>query len=285
MTYIVHGATGAQGAPLLKRLTQSGKQTFAAVRHTENLPNTPTVEVDNASVDSLIAAYRGADGVFFHLPMGREADKVVYARNVIQAVKVAKPGRVVVSTSGSTIDDPNSPLQVPADSAIAILVEGLKTTGVSTAIIATRVYLENLLLPLVFDPVRSEGILRYPINADIPVSWSSHLDVAEVAEHLLNRPEITGIVGVGHLPGILGAELAEGLSRYFDRPVRFENMEPQEFGKLLQPLLGPASGAVTEFYQAMWRSNGNTISAATSAQRLLNVTPRTVEKWLAEVLA
>ncbi|MDF0606543.1 NAD(P)H-binding protein [Neisseriaceae bacterium TC5R-5] len=284
MAYIVHGATGAQGAPLFKRLLQSGKQTLAAVRHSDKLSGRPTVEIDNASVDSLIAAYRGADGVFFHLPMGAEADRVAYARNVIQAVKVAKPGRVVVSTSGSTIDDPSSPLQVSADSAIAILVEGLKTTGVSTAVIASKVYLENLLLPLVFDPVSSEGVLRYPIRADIPVSWSSHLDVAEVAEHLFNRPDITGIVGVGHVPGILGSELAAGFSKYFGRSVTFEEMEPQKFGKLLQPLLGPATGAVTGFYQAMWQIRSNTLSPATSAQQLLDVTPRNVERWLTEIL-
>lgn len=51
MTYIIHGATGAQGAPLLKRLNQAGKRAVAAVRHTNNLADVPTVQIDNASVD------------------------------------------------------------------------------------------------------------------------------------------------------------------------------------------------------------------------------------------
>ncbi|MFZ1874408.1 MAG: NAD(P)H-binding protein, partial [Chania sp.] len=201
MTYIVHGATGAQGAPLFKRLSQSGKTVIAAVRNTDKLSGMPTVQIDNSSVDSLIAAYREAEGVFIHLPLAPEADRVAYAHNIVQAIKLAKPKRVVISTSGAIIDEPDSPLQAPADSAIAILIDGVQKTGVSTAVVAPRLYLENLLLPMVFGPVQSEGVLRYPVRADFLVSWSSHLDVAEVAERLFNETAVTGVVGVGQLPG------------------------------------------------------------------------------------
>ena len=34
MTYVIHGATGAQGGPLLARLTGSGQRAVAAVRNT-----------------------------------------------------------------------------------------------------------------------------------------------------------------------------------------------------------------------------------------------------------
>ena len=170
MTYIIHGATGAQGAPLLKRLNQAGKRAVAAVRHTNNLADVPTVQIDNASVDSLVKAYRGAEGVFVHLPQTLESERVTFARNIAAAIGSARPGRVVISTSGAIVDEPHSPLQATSDSAIGILIDCVQKTGVSTAIVAPRLYLENLLLPMVFGPVQSEGILRYPVRADFPVS-------------------------------------------------------------------------------------------------------------------
>ena len=63
--------------------------------------------------------------------------------------------------------------------AIAILARGIAESGISHAIVAPRHYLENLLLPMVFETVKVEGALRYPVRADLPVSWSSHLDVAD----------------------------------------------------------------------------------------------------------
>ena len=54
-------------------------------------------------------------------------------------------------------------------------------------------------------------MLRYPIRSDMPVSWASHLDIAEVAVALFERPEMTGSVGVGQWPGITGHDLAAAL--------------------------------------------------------------------------
>ena len=46
---------------------------------------------------------------------------------------------------------------------------------------AHELYLENLLMPYVIDSVRERGVLPYAIRADFPVSWTSHLDIADVA--------------------------------------------------------------------------------------------------------
>ncbi|WMN01883.1 hypothetical protein [Rhodococcus erythropolis] len=71
MTYTVHGATGAQGSPVLagliaalagspeaevRAITRNPDQTFEGAN---------TVVADNASVDSLADAYRGRTGCSF----------------------------------------------------------------------------------------------------------------------------------------------------------------------------------------------------------------------------
>lgn len=248
----------------------------------------PAVAVDNASVDSLATAYEGAKGVFIHLPVVAEADRLQYARNIAQAIGRAKPRRVVISTSGWVVDEPNSPLQNPPDSAIATLIREVQQTGVSLAVVAPRLFFENLLNPVVLGPVKSEGVLRYPLRGDYPVSWSSHLDVAAVAERLLMDASVTGVVGVGQSPAITGVDLAEGFSSYLSRPVSFSSLAPEAFGEMIAPLFGAgaAAGVVASYQaQAQAQASANAIAQDTSAQRLLGLTPRSLPQWLAEMSA
>ena len=280
MADIIHGATGAQGSPVLSALTSAGRSVVAAVRHPEAVPDGIAVrQVDLVSVDSLASTYEGADGVFVHLPMGAPQ-----ARAVVEAVARTRPGRVVISTSGQIVDQPGSPLQAPADSPIMTLIDGVTGSGVPTAVVAPRLYLENLLLPVVLGPVREEGVLRYPLPASFPVSWSSHLDVAEVVARLLtDASPTTGTVGVGHLPGLTGPDLAAAFSNHLGHEVRFEGITPEAFGELITPLFGPAAAPVVDLYRALNAQDGNTIADGSSAQELLGLRPRSIGQWLEDL--
>ncbi|GGA97125.1 hydroxylase [Brucella endophytica] len=283
MAYIIHGATGAQGAPLYNLLLKSGKSVLGAVRDVSNLKGQPAIKVDLGSVNSLVAAYRDADGVFIHIPLGAEAGRVQYARNIVEAIRQGRPKRVVITTSGAVIDQPDTPLQTPEDSAIAILIRGVEESGVSHAIMATRLYLENLLLPPVFKPIKLEDALRYPLAGNFAASWCSHLDVADVAARLLTDTAISGIVGVGQLPGLTGPQLADGFASALGHDVSYETIKPQEFGALISPILGAAAASgVVKFYDTLAKVPEDVIAEKTSAQRLLNIQPRTVAAWLAE---
>jgi hypothetical protein len=59
------------------------------------------------------------------------------------------------------------------------LVREVENSEASTAVIAPRLYLENLLLPIVIEPVKTDNTLSYPLRSDYPVSWRSHLDIAD----------------------------------------------------------------------------------------------------------
>ena len=285
MADIVHGATGAQGSPILSALTTAGRSAIAAVRHPEAVPDGIVAwQVDLASEASLASVYEGADGVFIHLPMGAPEAAAVQARAVVEAVAQARPGRVVISTSGQIVDQPGSPLQAAADSPIMTLIDGVTGSGVPTAVVAPRLYLENLLLPVVLDPACQEGVLRYPLPASFPVSWSSHLDVADVVVRLLtDTSPTTGTVGVGHRPGLTGPDLAAAFSSHLGREVRFEGITPEAFGELITPLFGPAAAPVVELYRALNAQDGNTIAEDSSAQELLGLRPRPIEQWLKDL--
>jgi len=280
MTYLIHGATGAQGSPVVASLTKSGASIAAAVRDPSTYSGDGTaVAVDLTSVASLAAAYEGVDGVFVHLPIGTGEQQLAHARNIVAAVDEARPARVVVSTSGYSTDaegDDQNP--------VGVLMRGLVATGVSVAVVAPRLYLENLLLPPVTAVVEQEGVLRYPIRQDYAVSWSSHLDVADVVARLLVDSSVTGVVGVGALPGLRGADLAAGFAAQLGREVQFESQEPDDFGSLIEPLFGKAgSDPVVDSYRWRATQESELIDPATSAQERLGLNPRSVEQWLVDL--
>lgn len=278
MKYVIHGATGAQGAPLYAKLRGEGAKAVAAVRNTDALQGAPAIAVDLASVDSLAAAYAEADGVFVHLPLGAESVRLEYARNIAKAVGRAKPARVLISTSGWDMSVPDDRSAVPR------LVREVEKTGVSTAVIAPVQYLENLLLPIVAEPLRAEHVLYYPVRPDYPVSWCSHLDVADVAAALLPRSDVTGIVGVGQLPAVTGDDLAEAVATYLERDVTFKRLRPEEFGRLLAPLVGDnAAAEVASAYKAKEQTADAAIDERTSAQKLLGIAPRSITQWLRDI--
>ncbi|MFI6578403.1 NmrA family NAD(P)-binding protein [Nocardiopsis sp. NPDC050513] len=278
MTYVIHGATGAQGAPVVAALAAAGKSVTALTRNPDAVVDGAHVVVAGYdSVDDLTQAYRGADGVFVHLPVVSEEDRRTYARNILAAVREARPARVVFSTSGAPIDPDTG-------GAAAVLAAGLTEAGVSHAVIEPTFYLENLLMPFVMDTVRERSMLPYPIRADFPASWASHLDIADAAVALFERPDVTGTVSVGQYPAITGPDLAEVFGVHFGKQVVFEPITPEQFRASVAPFIGEEPAAdVAGAYTAMRTLADRSISPENSAQKLLGVTPRTTGQWLADI--
>lgn len=280
MTQIVHGATGAQGSPVLSALLSAGRDATAAVRDISKVPG-PAIPIDITSVESLAVAYTGAKSVFVHLPLGSPDQQSTYARVIAEAVAQTRPSRVVFSTSGYPTTLPDGTL-----TAHGTLQEALKTSGVSYAVIAPKIFLENLLLPVTLGPAQEEGILRYPIRDDYAVSWISHLDMADIAVRLLTDHSVTGIVTAGALPALRGQSLAQGFAHYLGTSVTFEGQEPENYGKQIIPLFGAdASRPVIDSYHARWTMPDEVIDEQRSAQKLLGITPRTVVQWLRDIKA
>ncbi|MER5964579.1 NmrA family NAD(P)-binding protein [Streptomyces sp. NPDC002057] len=278
MSYVIHGATGAQGAPVVAVLAAAGKSVTALTRNEDAVVAGARVRaVDLLSAEPPIEAYRGAEGVFVHLPLGGEEDRLRYAHNVLAALNEARPARVVFSTSGGTPPE-------MADAAVTTVVDGLRESGLSHAVIAPRLFLENLLLPPVVGGAREEGVLRYPLGADYAVSWASHLDVADAVAALFDRPDVTGTVEVGQVPGVTGPGLADAFAAHLGREVTYEALAPAAFGEVLAPLLGGGAAAgVAGLYAFLGTLPDNAIGSDRTAQRLLGLTPRTPVQWLAEI--
>lgn len=283
MSYVVHGATGAQGAPVAAAIAAAGKPVTALARSADAaVPGARVLACDISSASALAEAYRGAEGVFVHLPLGSHQDRLGWARNIVAAVREARPARVVFSTSGGMVDHSDSPPE--ASAAVAIVAKGLADSGVSYAVIEPRLFLDNLLMPHVVDAVRKQGVLYYPLRADFAVSWISHLGMADVALALFARPDVTGIVPAGQYPGITGSDLAADFGAHFGRAVAYEPLTPDQFRAAVAPLIGEdAASDIAGYYAWLGQLPDLAIPPERSAQTLLGLVPRTTAQWLADM--
>ena len=288
MTYIVHGATGAQGSPVYNALAAAGKTPLAAVRNPESLPEgLRGIRVDLTDAATLIDAYTDVDGVFLHLPVTTPEQSRQQASAISSAIRQARPPRIVISTGGSIIDQPGSPVQVPENAPLNHILETIESEGISHAVLVPRLFLENLLTPEIVNPKPDEEIvLRYPLPANYPVSWVSHLDVADAVVRLLGDHSVKGMISLGYSPGITGVELAVEFSKVLERPVRFESLAPEAMPDYMGAVCGPGTTtSLVEHYRTLNTQSGHTINASTSAEKLLGMHLREVNKWFADALS
>ncbi|GAA3988023.1 NmrA family NAD(P)-binding protein [Allokutzneria multivorans] len=266
MTTIVHGVTGAQGAPVVQALEAAGLPVRGLSRAQGDLD-------DRAA---LAAAYEGATGAFIHFPI--TPDPAAPARWAANLAAVARPERAVISTSGGVPGDAASPFGASRLSALGELAERLRDAGVVVTVLAPRLFLENLLLPPVQESLAREQVLTYPVAAERPVAWSSHLDVADAAVAALTHATPPSFVDVGAVPGLSGADLAaqHGTS------VTYRAMSPVEFGGVLAPILGSGAAAgIQGLYQAVAaHPEALAFTAETGTEKLLGVRTRSVRAWL-----
>lgn len=105
-------------------------------------------------------------------------------------------------------------------------------TGLSHAVIAPRLFLENLLLP--------------------PIS-----DNADVAAALFDRPDITGTIAVGQHPGITSPDLAQAITDHLGRRVSYEPL-----ARGVRPLLVPRPvPSAPNAYRPTWPRTSTTTTA------------------------
>ncbi len=200
MRIVVHGATGAQGSPIVVALAKAGHEVAALSRHPQAvLEGATPVAATLDDQSSLADAYEGADVVFVHLPMPADPDAPGrWAGAVIGAVAAAGVGRVVLSSSGASLEESGpDPMLVARLSGMRRFHEGLTEVADSVVVLAPRLFLENLLLPFVSGPLLAEGVLAYPLAADKPISWTSHLDVAEAVVVAVDSDIPAGVYDIG----------------------------------------------------------------------------------------
>jgi uncharacterized protein YbjT (DUF2867 family) len=244
LTVVVHGATGTQGAAIVRRLRAAGHRIRAVARRppTGAGPAVEPVTAGLTDLDALAAAYASADAVVVQLPLYFAADAVRQADTVLAALAKAGVPRAVFNTGTGV--PPAEPVGVPFADARVRLAAGLPgAVPVASVAGPAGPYLENLAGAWSRTLVRRHGELRYPLPAELPVPWVTADDLAaEIAGLLVSAvPPAIRIVAGPSAP--TGPEVAADLGAALGRRVRWRTIDPDEYDRMLAPHLGEAAAA------------------------------------------
>lgn len=274
---------GTIGSKVLERLLRNETLSVRAIaRHPEKIPPEARarIEIVQGSMDDPDALRRlldGVQGLFWCQPDPATVEDYSGAYEALAhigaaAIREARTPRLIaISAAGEPGDTPAGPI-----SALHRMESILAETGAAVRFLRCGSFFDNLLWQ--WDQIVERGTFTYPVSGDIPGPHVATRDIAHVAADLLMRPEWEGAEAIS----LIGPEdmsyddIAELLSRFLGRPVRYESAEPGEFVGAMQSAGQSASAA--QGLVDMFRFLAGKYSTPGDADRSL--TPTTLADWL-----
>ncbi len=270
-TVAIFGATGAQGAPVVREALAKGHTVRAVARDAAKIsklhPEAEAFAADLADEAALVAALEGVDAAFLHFPQpsGPDDSQNWAAAFFGAAHKVQLPLLVFV-TGGPSGD------RFPSSVIVDATTQGMNAvlgSGIPSIVLQSAVYLENLQPDLFLPGLRPEGTLDYPPTPrDLKVQWTSHIDQATIAVAALSRPDLAGqAFEIGTPDALTGDDLATLMSGWVDRDVTFDPMTPEAFGKRVGDVFNSpgAAFALGDLYGSIAKLNGDAMAVDTAS--------------------
>jgi uncharacterized protein YbjT (DUF2867 family) len=212
----VTGATGALGGRVAARLAAAGVEQRLVVRDAARAPSLPGADVAQASYEDTEAMRRAMAGVetVFLVPVGEMQGRVPVHTAAVDAIVAAGVRRIVYASFLRAA--PDATFTFARDHYAT--EQHIRGSGVDYTFLR-----ESLYLDLAPSWVGSDGVIRGPAH-DGRVAWVSRDDIADVAAAVLTTTghqgrtyDVTGPVAISM------AELADVLTTFSGRPVRFED--------------------------------------------------------------
>lgn len=253
---LVLGASGDQGLPLLKELLAKGFQPTAGVRRADALRDTPfsSLPVVHADIDdeeSLVAAFRGQDALAMHLPFEFDRERAAgFGRCIGAAARRAGLGKIVFNTSCFVADHD---LDLSAHDGRRDIERSIAESGVPYVVIRPVVFMDNMIRIWSKPSIVNNNVWAYPASETLKISWICLDDVAAYMTCALARDELTAeAILVGGPEALVGAQVAERVSRAAGRTIRFQSLDPKDYAAKMSLLVtGSSDIAPHSIYDGM----------------------------------
>lgn len=282
---LVYGGTGTQGGPAVAQLLALGRRVRVVTRDARRAQHwaqrgAEVVTADLGDPKSLVAASTGVDRVVLQLPLQYDFDlHQAYGRNAIDAARAAGVRLVVFNTSAHVFAGTSLKIYRARQE----VVDHLTASGLPSIVLRPTFFLENFLGPWMRPAIVDQGVLAFPLPADLPMSWVGADDLAAHAVSALDRPELAGqVLDIGGPEALSGDELARGFSEVLGHPVAYLAISPDDYQENITPVFGPAV-AFEVAQQVRWIIGlGSGAVDMTVPRAALGVTGRTLRAWLRE---
>ncbi len=283
-TVLVYGATGAQGASLLRAFVAAGFATRGLARDDREaaLVRSAGARATLANLDdpaSLRRASEGATSAAIVLPLEYDVEVAVrHGRDAIDAAVQAGVRHVVFDTS---MRWPTERTEVAAFEIKRAVADHLVAQPVATSIVRPTFYLENLLGPWTLPGIVEHDTFAYPLPANLRAAWVSHDDVARAVVEIARRPELAGrAYEIGGERAVTGPELAAALSDHLRRTIRYVPIDPSDFERALAAAVGAdAAHEIAALYA--WCAREATTSLFDARPSALEARATPLADWVA----
>lgn len=222
--FVVTGATGNVGRPLVRALAEAGERVTAVSRGTTpvDLPEgTGHVTADLTEPGSLRPALDGAEAMFLH--DGGAGGHGLDPKAVLDAAREAGLRRVVLLSSQGVVTRPDSPSHGGVMRAIEDAVRG---SGLAWTILRPGGFASNAYAWA--ESVRAERTVAAPFG-DVGLPVVDPADIAEVAAVALRKDEHAGrIYELTGPAAVTPRQQAEAIGAAIGEPVRFVELTRAE---------------------------------------------------------
>jgi uncharacterized protein YbjT (DUF2867 family) len=230
--FLVTGSTGVTGAPVVRQLLEHGHKVVAFVRredHRSNALKEVGAEIfvgDLLKIEDVRGAMRSVEGAYFCYPLTQGA--VEAAAIFAQAASEQNVKQIAYMSHRQSRPHARSPVTMGH----WLSEQVLGRSGVPTAHLRVNFFAEWMLYTAA--AIRT-GLYLTPFDPDSRFVPIAAADIARVVVKILENPEafgskvipITGSREVSHI------ELTAILAKTLGKEVRFEQVEVDEFVKLL----------------------------------------------------
>ncbi|WP_406399489.1 NmrA family NAD(P)-binding protein [Streptomyces sp. NBC_00879] len=291
MRVAVVGATGFQGGATARLLAERKHRVRTLSRKPEaDRPELPGVSIaggDLGRYEDVRQLFEGATHAAVVMPLVYQAEKVMrYAQHIAKAAREAGVGRLVYNANTRVPDRSTNVVAFETRRlAETVFREGLAHSGAELVVVRPPVYLDNLFSPWNGPALVNEGVLAYPLPADVPTAWISHRDLAEAVYAALTVEGVAGrTFDIGGAQTLTGDELATAFGQGLGRSVRYVPLEPGIFEQGLAQILGEESAAGVSgiyHYMATGLEPGLMAGDEGESAQALSLKPAPVDEWVA----
>lgn len=231
----VFGASGVQGAAQVVALVQAGHEPVAISRAPKPLRiggmDVMTAAADFSDDAAIKSALKKSAVVFLNLPSTsfQPAEPVIAgARVIANAIKATTSVKLVIFNTSMPV--PETKRGIKAQDDRVEIRDILRETGLPVVSIQPVVFLDNLLEGWAYPPIAERQTIVYCHKPELEVSWICHRDLGQLMIAAMDKPGLAGRnIPVGGPETVRLCDLAEKLSRAWERPIKYDNQTVEDF--------------------------------------------------------
>jgi uncharacterized protein YbjT (DUF2867 family) len=242
---LVYCANGFQGQAIVTALLSSGCRVRALIRDEAKAASLATAgaEICQADLDdgpSLRKAHDDIDVAVVQLPSGSPPDAArAEAANALDAIRACGITKIVWNSS---VDFPTRSGELPQFAAKRDAERQVLASGLQVTVIRSPFLLSNLLLPWARQSVAAQGVLAYPVAADVSLCWAAPEHIGCLVSMVVGGQLYGHTLHAGAKTAITGDELASVFSAALDRNIRYMPLRLDAFEEGVDAALGPGIG-------------------------------------------